>query len=112
MGEYQPESRRPIANAFRRTAQAAVRFCVRRAIHPDVISYLSIAASAGAAICFWRSSAHPWLLILAPALCYLRLWCNMLDGMVALAAGKASRQGEIVNELPDRISDLLIFAGV
>src|SRR5262245_32460321 len=32
--------------------------------------------------------------------------------MVALAAGKASRQGEIVNELPDRISDLLIFAGV
>jgi phosphatidylglycerophosphate synthase len=36
----------------------------------------------------------------------------MLDGMVALASGKASRSGEIVNELPDRISDIFIFIGV
>src|ERR1700712_2285355 len=36
----------------------------------------------------------------------------MLDGMVALASGKASRRGEILNELPDRLSDVLIFAGV
>jgi phosphatidylglycerophosphate synthase len=36
----------------------------------------------------------------------------MLDGMVALASGKASRTGEIANELPDRISDILIFVGV
>ena len=37
---------------------------------------------------------------------------NMLDGMVALASGKASPRGEILNDLPDRISDILIFAGV
>jgi phosphatidylglycerophosphate synthase len=36
----------------------------------------------------------------------------MLDGMVALAAGKASWRGEILNDLPDRVSDVLIFAGV
>jgi len=36
----------------------------------------------------------------------------MLDGMVALAAGKASWRGEILNDLPDRISDVLIFVGV
>ena len=36
----------------------------------------------------------------------------MLDGMVALAAGKASRRGEILNDLPDRISDVIIFVGV
>ena len=54
----------------------------------------------------------PWLLIVAPLLCFLRLWFNMLDGMVALAAGKASARGEIVNDLPDRISDVIIFAGV
>ncbi len=45
-------------------------------------------------------------------LCCLRLWFNMLDGMVALASGKASLRGEILNELPDRISDVLIFLGV
>ncbi len=36
----------------------------------------------------------------------------MLDGMVAVAAGKASRRGEILNDLPDRISDVIIFVGV
>src|SRR5260370_13078402 len=36
----------------------------------------------------------------------------MLGGMVALAWGKASCRGEILNDLPDRISDVLIFAGV
>jgi phosphatidylglycerophosphate synthase len=54
----------------------------------------------------------PALLFVGVVLCYVRLWLNMLDGMVALASGKASRSGEIVNELPDRISDVLIFVGV
>src|SRR5438046_3360447 len=112
MSQYVPTSRRPIANIFRRTADAATRFCVRNGIHPDAISYLSIVASAGAAICFWKSGQTQWLLIIAPLLCYLRLWFNMLDGMVAVAAGKASRRGEILNDLPDRISDIVIFVGI
>jgi len=111
-GEYQPTSRRPIADLFRRSARHAVTLCVRRQIHPDVISYGSLVAAMAAGICFWLAGRWPWLLLIAPGFCYLRLWCNMLDGMVALAAGKASRRGEILNDLPDRISDILIFAGV
>lgn len=109
---YQPTSRRPIADAFRATAHWAVRFCVRNGIHPDAISYFSMAAAALAAVCFWQAGLHAWLLLPGPAFCYLRLWCNMLDGMVALASGKASWRGEILNDLPDRISDVMIFAGV
>ncbi len=109
---YEPKGRRPIADLFRRTAHAPVRWCVRLGIHPNWISYSSIVASAGAGVCFWRAGTVPALLIPAVALCYVRLWFNMLDGMVALASGKASRIGEIVNELPDRISDVLIFVGV
>jgi phosphatidylglycerophosphate synthase len=109
---YQPASRRPIADTFRRTAHGATNVCVRLGIHPDVISYFSVLAAGAAAVCFWQASADPWLLLLGPAFCYLRLWCNMLDGMVALAAGKASWRGEILNDLPDRVSDVLIFAGV
>ena len=112
MNEYAPTSRRPIAGIFRRTADAATRFCVRQRIHPDAVSYLSILAAIIAAICFWKSGDSRWLLIVAPLLCYLRLWFNMLDGMVAVAAGKASRRGEILNDLPDRISDVIIFVGV
>ena len=110
--EYQPTSRRPNADSFRATARGAVRCCVRQGIHPDVISYFSVVAAALAAVCFWQAGSHPWLLLVGPAFCYLRLWCNMLDGMVALASGKASWRGEILNDLPDRISDVLIFAGV
>jgi phosphatidylglycerophosphate synthase len=85
---------------------------VRHGIHPDAISYLSIVAALIAAICFWKSGARHWLLLIAPLFCYLRLWFNMLDGLVAFAAGKASRRGEMLNDLPDRISDIVIFVGV
>ena len=76
------------------------------------MSYASIGASAIAAIGFALAGHWPILLLIAPAFCYLRLWLNMLDGMVAIASRSASKRGEIVNELPDRISDILIFAGV
>lgn len=112
MSNYAPTSRRPIAAGFRRTAAAATRFCVRVGIHPDAISYLSMVAALAAALCFWKSGEMRWLLIVAPLFCYLRLWFNMLDGMVAVAAGKASPRGEILNDLPDRLSDVIIFAGV
>src|SRR5207342_3941147 len=98
MSDDQPSSRRPIATVFRQTADAATRFCVRHGIHPDAISYLSIIAALIAAICFWKSGARHWLLLIAPLFCYLRLWFNMLDGLVAFAAVKASRRGEILND--------------
>jgi phosphatidylglycerophosphate synthase len=112
MAQYEPTSRRPIGEGFRATARFATARCLRLNIHPDTISYASIVAAAIAAICFWQSGPRPWLLLVAPLFCYLRLWCNMLDGMVALASAKASWRGEILNDLPDRISDVLIFAGV
>ncbi len=112
MVEHEPASRRPIAQIFRRTGKGAANFCVRLGIPPDPISYLSILPALAAALCFWKSGRNGWLLIIAPLFCFLRLWFNMLDGMVAVAAGKASARGEIVNDLPDRISDVIIFVGV
>lgn len=109
---YAPKDRRPIAASLRRTANIPVVWCVRAGVHPNLISYSSIVASLGAGICFWQAGAFPALLIPAVCLCYVRLYLNMLDGMVAIASGKASRTGEIANELPDRISDVMIFAGV
>jgi phosphatidylglycerophosphate synthase len=112
MAQYEPTSRRPIGEGFRATARLATRLCIQLNIHPDAVSYASVVAAAIASFCFWKSGLHPWLLFLAPLFCYLRLWFNMLDGMVALASGKASWRGEILNDLPDRVSDVLIFAGI
>lgn len=109
---YKPTSRRPIAQLFRITAAWPVRWCVRLGVHPDTVSYASVVAACGAAVCFWQSASLPALLVVGSLLCVVRLWMNMLDGMVALASGRASLRGEIVNELPDRVSDIVIFVGV
>ncbi|MEP6698934.1 MAG: CDP-alcohol phosphatidyltransferase family protein, partial [Verrucomicrobiota bacterium] len=94
MVEYKPTSRRPIAQTFRQTADAATRLCVRSGIQADTISYSSMVSALAAALCFWKSSDYAWLLIVAPLFCLFRLWLNMLDGMVAIAAGQASTRGE------------------
>ena len=44
------------------------------------------------------------MLFLVAAVCVqLRLLANLLDGMVAVGSGQASRIGELYNEVPDRV---------
>jgi phosphatidylglycerophosphate synthase len=51
------------------------------------------------------------LLVLAAAAMPLRLLCNMLDGMLAVEGGLTTPSGELYNELPDRLADLLNLVG-
>jgi len=51
------------------------------------------------------------LWIIAALGAQLRLTANMLDGMVALASRRASKVGELYNEVPDRVSDAAVFIG-
>src|SRR4029077_5798717 len=39
-------------------------------------------------------------------------WAHSVGGWVGVGGGKGSRRGEILNDLPDRISDIIIFVGV
>jgi phosphatidylglycerophosphate synthase len=60
----------------------------------------------------WVSHEGRGIVLLAAAACIqLRLLCNLLDGMLAVEAGLKSRTGEIFNELPDRVADVLILVG-
>src|SRR6266568_2786173 len=52
----------------------------------------------------WAQSATAWL-------ASRNVTANMLDGMVALASGRASKTGELYNEIPDRVSDAAVFIG-
>ena len=81
-------------------------------VSADAITLSAIVVSLIAALVLAFSPLNPALLLSVPVLLLGRLLLNVLDGMVALAAGKASRSGEIVNELPDRISDVVIFVSV
>lgn len=53
------------------------------------------------------------MLLIVGALCVQgRLICNLLDGMVAVEGGMRTPTGAVFNDLPDRISDTLILAGI
>lgn len=51
-----------------------------------------------------------WL-VLAAACIPLRLLLNMLDGMLAVEKGLHSPTGDLFNEVPDRVADVLLLAG-
>ena len=49
------------------------------------------------------------LFLAAAVFIQLRLLCNLLDGMVAVEGKMGTRSGELFNDVPDRISDVVLF---
>ena len=87
---------------------------VQVGIGPNAISLASIGFAALAALALWATSAtgealQPVLWPAAAAGIQLRLLCNLLDGMVAVEGGRGSKSGEVFNDAPDRLADLLIL---
>lgn len=107
--------RRPIAARQWKLSQRIADALARSGASPNGISVAGAVfgivgglAFAGTAI--WADWA--WLLWLtAAAMMQLRLQCNLYDGMVAIATGRASPVGELYNDVPDRISDSAFFIG-
>ncbi|WP_018000517.1 CDP-alcohol phosphatidyltransferase family protein [Paracoccus sp. N5] len=110
-------SRRPIASRNTKWAAYVTRRLVARGVAPNRISAGSVVAAALAGGAFATAGAVTplWgiglLLLLGAALTQLRLLCNLFDGLVAVEGGMASPDGAFWNEVPDRLSDLLILAG-
>lgn len=85
-------------------------------LRPNTISLLSVvfAAIAGACLAGSARVEVPWragCLIVAAVCIQFRLLCNLFDGMVAVECGFQSKTGEIWNDLPDRLADLVILVG-
>lgn len=109
--------RRPIASRDTAWASALARGCAQRGLSPNAISVASGVAAAIAALSLILSTntsgvAAALCFVLAALGCQMRLVCNLIDGMVAIEGGKTSATGGFFNEFPDRISDLLIIAGL
>lgn len=77
-------------------------------ITPNQISMLSLLSAIFASLCFVTMSISlKW--ILAILFIQFRLFCNMMDGLVAIECNKKSVLGDIYNDLPDRIADIFIL---
>src|SRR5438093_7325644 len=105
--------RRPIATRNRKWAQAATAWLAARNVSPNAISIAGMSACivGGIALGLTSISDYRVLWLVAALGAELRLTANMLDGMVALASRRASKVGELYNEIPDRISDAAVFIG-
>ena len=55
-------------------------------------------------------STRAWPLLGAAVFIQLGLLANMLDGLIAVEGGRMTKTGELYNEIPDRIADV-VFLG-
>lgn len=107
-----PGHRRPIAARRLLVMGRITRALVQARISPNTISIAGMLAAIAAGFAF-ASAPEAWpLWLLGALLVQLRLLANLLDGMVAVAAGTSSSVGELFNEVPDRISDTAVLAGL
>ena len=108
--------RRPIKARDTQWAHAFAERLTRAGVHPNQISVGSVGcALLGAAALVGSGSCNGIdgrvaLLLVATGGIQARLLCNLFDGLVAVEGGLRTKTGEIYNELPDRVSDLLLLA--
>lgn len=105
--------RRPLKSRETRWAHALTKGLIRMRVSPNRISASSIIFALVGAFCLAQVETWHWWAWLGAAACaQLRLLANLLDGMVAVGSGQSSPVGELFNEVPDRISDVLFLAAL
>ena len=86
-----------------------IAFCVRRRISPDVITAAALPFALIGAAAIVASPAEPALLWLVPLAATARLICNLIDGAVARRLEISHPRGELLNELVDRLADIVLL---
>ncbi|KAA3642449.1 MAG: CDP-alcohol phosphatidyltransferase family protein, partial [Proteobacteria bacterium] len=83
-------------------------------ITPNQISIASVffAVLAGAGLVGFGLNHQIWLLLVAAVMIQLRLLCNLFDGLVAIEGGKSTASGELFNDVPDRLADVIIIVSL
>ncbi len=109
-------NRRELKTRQSNLAKKTAKWLSSKAISPNQISIISIlfAAMGGVSLYYFSNSRGVWLWLLPLASAIFiqcRLLCNLFDGMVAVEGGKKTPSGELFNDIPDRISDSLLFIG-
>ncbi|MFJ1722963.1 MULTISPECIES: CDP-alcohol phosphatidyltransferase family protein [unclassified Streptomyces] len=84
---------------------------VRHEVSPDTLTAAGVAAAAGAAAALAWLPAGPAAALPVALLLAARLAFANLDGALARDTGRTTRRGAVLNELGDRVADLVVLAG-
>lgn len=94
---------------FQQLLTPILQFLHRQKITANQITISSILLSVVIGILFWFSDYWNWLFLALPIGLLLRMALNALDGMMARQYNQTSSLGEVLNEVGDIISDVIIF---
>ena len=109
-------ARRVVATRDARWARSLASWLGRCGVRPNPVSAASIVFAAAAAAAFvtvpnLTGVPRAVAFVFAAASVQCRLLCNMLDGILAVEEGFGTATGDIYNDLPDRIADVVILVG-
>jgi len=112
----QAAPRRVLATRRAGWAKALAHALGRARVRPNSVSVASVGFALIAGVAFFAvpplaPGGQATALLVAAAAIQLRLLCNMLDGMLAVEEGLKTRTGDVYNDLPDRVADVLILVG-
>jgi len=108
-------ARRPLKSRSASWATGLSRALLRLGATPNQVSVASsVFALMAAALMIYGAPLIGGVLawLLAAVCIQMRLVCNLMDGMLAVEGGLKTPNGDLYNEFPDRVSDMVILAAL
>jgi len=99
---------------FQALLRPAVRWLAARGVTANAVTLAAAALSVAygaliAGMAYGAATPPFWPLLLLPALLFIRMGLNAIDGMLAREHDQTSRVGAVLNELGDLISDAALY---
>lgn len=94
---------------FQELLNPILLFLHKRKVTANQITGISILLSICISFLFWNADTNKWFFLSLPIGLLLRMAFNALDGMMARKFNQTSKLGEVLNEVGDIISDIIIF---
>ncbi|SHK55133.1 CDP-alcohol phosphatidyltransferase family protein [Chryseobacterium polytrichastri] len=94
---------------FQQLLTPILLFLHKKKITANQITISSILLSVIIGILFWNADVSKWFFLSLPIGLLIRMALNALDGMMARKFNQTSKLGEVLNEVGDIVSDVIIF---
>jgi len=94
---------------FQQLLTPVLLFLHKNKITANQITISSVLLSVVIGILFWNADSSKWLFLSLPIGLLIRMALNALDGMMARKFNQTSKLGEVLNEVGDIVSDVIIF---
>ena len=95
--------------AFQNLLRPVCRFCARHGISANAVTLAGVVLSAAGGAAILLASHSDWPLLMLPAILFVRMALNAIDGMLAKEHDMKSNLGAILNELGDVVADTALY---